>query len=353
MTADIVLLTPPGRGAIATIVVVGEAANEVVARAIPSVRGNELNRPRLARIAIDGVDGDVSEGVVVCRVSSLAISSLANAPRWEVHCHGGTVIVEAVVAALEAAGGTRRDAKTWRDPELSPFAAEAVLALAECRTEHAAKILLDQYHGALESALKNDPAGVAAWREVGEHLTKPWRVVIAGLPNVGKSSLLNAVVGFDRAIVDAASGTTRDVVTHNTVVDGWWLELCDTAGLRNSTNQIESAGIELARDLVTTADLVVEVIDATAPHRDATLANIVKRRVILVANKVDLLDDAACASLANIGVDLCVSAKTGHGLPELAATIVRRLVPQEPPRGAGVPFGEVVGVVDSTDAPVR
>ena len=78
---------------------------------------------------------------------------------------------------------------------------------------------------------------------VAEHLDRPWRVVIAGAPNVGKSSLVNALAGFARSLVSPTAGTTRDVVTTRIALDGWPIELCDTAGQRESADAVESAGI--------------------------------------------------------------------------------------------------------------
>ena len=82
----------------------------------------------------------------------------------------------------------------------------------------------------------------------GIHLTRPWSVVVCGKPNVGKSSLMNAIVGFNRAIVHAQPGTTCDVVTQTTAVEGWPIELKDTAGLRNAENPIEAIGVRLSRE---------------------------------------------------------------------------------------------------------
>ena len=120
--------------------------------------------------------------------------------------------------------------------------------MADARTERTAAILLDQYHGALGRELEeirqaNDRGETSLARrriddllaraELGRHLTRSWSVVLAGRPNVGKSSLLNALAGYDRAIVHPTPGTTRDAVTFATAIDGLPVELCDTAGLRS------------------------------------------------------------------------------------------------------------------------
>jgi tRNA modification GTPase len=95
------------------------------------------------------------------------------------------------------------------------------------------------------------------WSEFGRHLTQPWQVVLTGVPNVGKSSLINRLLGYSRSIVYAEPGTTRDVVTAATAFDGWPVELSDTAGLRDAAGEIEAAGVERARRHLATADLAI------------------------------------------------------------------------------------------------
>ena len=138
-------------------------------------------------------------------------------------------------------------------------------------------MLLDQYHGALAAAIRATLAAAAsgdwqtasatidallAHRGVGEHLTTPWRVVLAGPPNVGKSSLKNALVGYQRAIVCDLPGTTRDVVATTTAIDGWPIQLADTAGLRDAADELEAAGVARAARALAAADLVVLVDEA-------------------------------------------------------------------------------------------
>ncbi len=105
---------------------------------------------------------------------------------------------------------------------------------------------------------------LARW-PIGSHLVEPWRVVLAGPPNVGKSSLVNALVGYQRAIVYDAPGTTRDMVTAITALEGWPVELCDTAGLRSSREAIEAEGVRLARQAAAAADALVLVFSAQEP----------------------------------------------------------------------------------------
>jgi tRNA modification GTPase len=141
----------------------------------------------------------------------------------------------------------------------------------------------------------------------GAILRNGLRVVIAGKPNAGKSSLLNALAGHDAAIVTDVAGTTRDVVTETIDIDGLPVHILDTAGLRDSDDTVEKIGIARARKAIDEADHVLHVIDATetGPHTDIDRGN-----TTLVYNKVDLE-----TSLDGDGIR--VSALTGFGLSEL------------------------------------
>jgi len=230
-----------------------------------------------------------------------------------------------------------------------PITAAARIALAEARTERTAAILLDQYHGALRRALDAIERALAgneipsarqqietllARADLGLHLSRPWRVVLAGRTNVGKSSLINALVGYDRAIVHHTAGTTRDVVTAQTAVDGWPIELADTAGWNPSPGPLERAGVALAQQRLTEADLAVLVFDAAEPWSEADrgLADSLSA-ALLVHNKCDLPPHRG-----DRPPGLAVSARTGEGVGELVGQIADRLVPNPPPSGGAVPF---------------
>jgi tRNA modification GTPase len=222
---------------------------------------------------------------------------------------------------------------------------------------------LDQYHGALRreveaihGMLSEGNSGKAAERierllnlaDFGLHLTRPWRVVIVGRPNVGKSSLVNALAGYQRAIEFDQPGTTRDVVSVTTAFDGWPVELSDTAGLHPTSDEMELAGIALALDELRRADLAVWLLDANiltgetaqsveeivAQQAEDVAAPWNRLRTLIVVNKCDLAAPPAHWE----GDFLAVSATVGTGLPELIETVARRLVPQAPPAGGAVPF---------------
>ena len=164
--------------------------------------------------------------------------------------------------------------------------------------------------------------------------------MIAGRPNVGKSRLFNALVGFARAIVDPTPGTTRDVVSFKTSFAGWPVELVDTAGLRETLDPIETIGIEQSRREQRQADLILLVLDRSLPLELIDLELIATNpTALLVANKSDLdlaWHDADWSVHARNMV--IVSAETGDGLTDLIAAIVARLIALPPLPGAAVPF---------------
>jgi tRNA modification GTPase len=340
-------LTPPGRGAIATLGLHGPQAWEATRQLFRTRGGAELpGTPSAGRFWLGRLGTEVADEVV------LAVKQAEPVPWLEVHCHGGHEAVRLLLDLFQSRGLI---ACSWEDflrhTDADPLRSAAAIALARAPTVRTAAILLDQYRGAFAAALadilasldRNDAAAAAArldelarYAPLGRHLTAPWRVTVAGAPNVGKSSLVNALAGYQRSIVAPTPGTTRDVVTVNLAVDGWPVELSDTAGLRASSESLEEAGIQRARESAAEADLCLWVLDASAePEWPDAGAGAVR----LVVNKVDLppawdLDRAAGA--------VRVSAQTGEGLPELCAALSRWLVPDVPPEGVAVPFFDLL-----------
>jgi tRNA modification GTPase len=290
-----------------------------------------------------------AEDVVLCRRSEDSV---------ELHCHGGYAAVARIQEAFIQRGCASLSWQDWvADQEEDPLAAAARIALANARTERTAAVLLDQYHGALRQAVETirlaleagDRAGarqgldaLLARADLGRHLVEPWRVALAGPPNVGKSSLINALVGYQRAIVHPTVGTTRDVVSATTAIDGWPVELSDTAGLRQGGEPIEQAGVEMARRHLASADLVLLVFDASRPWSQADDAPPnAWPGALVIHNKCDL---PLCGDARRPDGRL-TSALTGEGIGELVAAIAGRLAPDPPGAGAAVPF-----TVDQVDA---
>ncbi len=335
-------ITPEGRGAIAVIRVWGEDAVQVVDRAFrvsqgPSIAQTADGRLRFGRIG-PGI-GDESVAVILSR----------NPPEVEIHGHGGSAVTSITLAALahEGAKVVASEAAVRR----VSLEQQAENVLAACSTIRTAEILLDQVQGALRrdlDAIRGELAGGAGTilldalisrGEVGVRLVRGWSVVLTGRPNVGKSRLLNRLAGFDRAIVSELAGTTRDVVTLRTAFEGWPVELADTAGLHESLDPLEVAGMGLARDRLDEADLVVIVFDQSAPlvAEDDEFAGRWPGALV-VANKCDLP-----AGWTRDRPDILrVSAVTGEGIERLAGEIARRLVIDPPGAGRGVPFCEEI-----------
>lgn len=141
-------------------------------------------------------------------------------------------------------------------------------------------------------------------------------VVLAGNPNAGKSSLLNALLGYERAIVTDIAGTTRDTVSDSYEFSGVRFNIIDTAGLRETADIVESAGVERARREISHADIVLHIIDATNPVETEISAPLVLR----VLNKIDL------KTAKNLACDVQISAKTGAGVYELKQSIFDKTI---------------------------
>ncbi len=337
------VVTAPGRGAIGVIRVWSGGALAAVDAAFRPARGVRLADPPVGRLRVGRIGSGLGDEVVAVVVGG-------DPPEVEVQCHGGPEPVRMVVEALAAAGARVRTARAWaRHSAGSSLRAEAAIALGSASTLRAAEILLDQTEGALDAELRRamaaGPSEAVAILDqlidrarVGVRLVQGWRVALAGRPNVGKSRLMNALTGFERAIVDPTPGTTRDVVTASAAFGGWPVELADTAGLRDAADPIEAQGVALARARQREADLVVVVLDRSEPLRDPDRAVLaVHPDALIVANKSDL---PAAWDEATLGA-LAVSAERGDGVEALVGAVAARLVPEAPPPGSGVPFRRI------------
>jgi len=335
----VALLTPVGRGALAVVGVAGPGAQACVARLF-SPRGPQPLADRPEGAIVFGrwenrVGGSGEELVVVRR----------GAEALEIHCHGGLAASEAVITSLEQLGAVRQAWPEWlRAGGTSEIEVEALEAIAIAGGPKSARILSRQLAGVLAAEFagvgrlvaegRADEARVALDRlgraaRVGLRLARPWRVVVTGSVNAGKSSLVNALAGHARAIVSPEPGTTRDLLETRVVLDGWEVDLVDTAGLRekggdDAASGVERAGIARAVAASDGADLVLRVVDGRqiGANGPAALSN----RELLVASKADLIGDAATAAAAGT---VWTSASSGAGVAALAAEIVRRLVPEE------------------------
>ncbi|MGH7068131.1 MAG: tRNA uridine-5-carboxymethylaminomethyl(34) synthesis GTPase MnmE [Acetobacteraceae bacterium] len=273
----------------------------------------------------------------------------------ELHLHGGHAVLEGVASALVTLGASPAEPgeftrRAFLNGRMDLLQAEAVADLVDAESSAQRRQALAQLEGNLgvlyrrwagqilalladaEAAIDfpdegvpepENQAAIASLRaEISAHLADERRgerlrdgltVVVAGPPNVGKSSLVNALSGRDLAITAPTPGTTRDPLEARIVLGGVPFTLIDTAGLRESADPVEAEGVRRARARLEHADLVVAVTDATAP---VPFAFDVAAPVLPLANKCDLAPPPA-------GIELAVSALTGAGLSELRARLAR------------------------------
>ena len=349
--------TPSGRGAVATIRVQGDLAtlSERIAGIFQAASGRSLAETPQQRICFGqwgrdevgsgqwavGSGASAAEDVVVCRTGPDAC---------EIHCHGGDAAVRRILADLRSLGCEIVDWRSQLEAERGEWECEHVDALSRATTLRAAGWIAAQA-GRMERAVAELTELVAsgqrenavaranemlAWSSFGRHLTRPWEVVVAGRPNVGKSSLINALVGFERSIVFDEPGTTRDVVTADTVLDGWAIRLSDTAGQRGSAQDLEAAGIARAREAFANADARLLLLDISQPpHSDDQRLLAEWPDAIVVAHKADLSDIWGEALPTNA---IRVSSLLRTGLNELSSAIVTRLVPSRPTDDVVIPL---------------
>ncbi|MGC4005894.1 MAG: 50S ribosome-binding GTPase [Pirellulales bacterium] len=327
-TSDIAratLLTPQGRGAVAVVRLSSESGCDALTAHFLPASGRPWQAPIDGRICYGRWRGAHGvEDVVVAR----------RGDDWEICCHGGDAASRAILDDLAT-----HDVSIvlWTDCfDRQPA------ALAQARTLPAALVLARQSPTLLATlaerasglrcaaegeALLEDVARLHATARWGKHLIEPWRIVIAGPPNVGKSRLLNALTGYDRAIVFDQPGTTRDVVTALVGHDGWIWEVSDTAGIRaldalpGTQDELEAEGIARAEARLAAADAAMLVFDGTQPWNAAAQALVDAHPAALVVfNKCDL---AMTRDMRPPG--LAISAERGIGLDALRADIHRRL----------------------------
>jgi len=357
----VAIATPPGRGGIGIVRLSGPAAPAIAASLL------QLKTPLAARHATFAR----TAGDQVVATHFPAPHSYTGEDIVEISAHGSPVVLRQIVEEAMQEGARLAEPgeftlRAFLTGRLDLVQAEAVGDLIEAVTPLQARAAFDQLEGTLtdligaaDAALLDLIAGLeasldfpdegyhfveagaaaAAVRAVEEklaHLVRDAkrgrliregaRIAIAGKPNVGKSSLFNALIGSGRAIVTAVPGTTRDLVTETADIDGLRLELIDTAGLRDTEDEVEVEGVARARRAWKAADLVLVVLDQSRPidssDRDLLRETAAASRLV-VANKHDL---PAAWALSDIDVEaVSVSATIGDGMNVLRDRILARL----------------------------
>jgi len=338
------LLTPRGRGAVATIRVHGELVplTAAINASFHAANKKPLEQQPVNRIVYGLWGQSNNEDLVICRLDHETV---------DIHCHGGMAAVERILKDLKAHGCV---IQTWQnlarktEPALEVELQETLTAATTFR---AAEILLRQSQGLLRAAFtaltpddntnfepdhfQMQIQNLLHWEHLGLHLTTPWRVVLAGRPNVGKSSLINAILGYDRSIVFDEAGTTRDVLTATTAIEGWPFLFSDTAGIRDEAAPLEAAGIQRAEQVLQEADCRIILIDTSQPLQadDQRLLSQWSDSII-VAHKIDL---PQCGDASLPTQVIPVSSKTKTGIDVLLDQLIKRLVPETPDENTAIP----------------
>ena len=366
MLSDVIaaLATPPGRSAVALIRVSGAGAHEVAARVIPGFQLEPWRSARLAR-AVHPARQEMLDEVLY--VTFPAPASYTGEDMVEVSTHGGLLVPAEVLGALMAAGARQAGAgeftrRALAHGKLDLLQAEAVADLIDATVAEQRRAALNQLDRGLSARLgelrrdvlelealvcyeidfpEEDVGSVPPERVVsavrrleerlssllvtsaeGERLREGAIAVIAGRPNVGKSSLFNALLGSERAIVTEMPGTTRDAVDAPVSCGGFPFRLVDTAGLHDTGDLVERLGVEVSRRYLAAADVVLFCVEAgrALTGTEEEFLGEQPAPVLLVRTKGDLAGEGGQRQ-REAHEEVVVSAHTGHGLAELRSRL--------------------------------
>jgi tRNA modification GTPase len=368
----VAIATPPGRGGIGVVRLSGPGAKAIAGALLAHRVELEPRRATLTRITAPAFSLPPSSGAPVATSSTTAttidqaVATYFPAPHSytgddvvELSAHGSPVVLRLIVSAAVAAGARLAEAgeftlRAFLNGRIDLMQAEAVADLIDAVTPLQARAAFDQLDGTLTRTIAEIDASLfdliakleasIDFPDEGYHFVEPaevagaiaqlvqrtasllrdarrgriirdgLQVAIVGKPNVGKSSIFNALVGAPRAIVTETPGTTRDLVTETIDLHGLRVTLVDTAGLRETADAVEAEGVSRSVRAQAVADLVVQVVDGDAG------ADAINTKNFTVQNKIDIdgarICDAACVR---------VSALTGEGLDELRHAIVSAL----------------------------
>lgn len=374
MNTIVALATPLGRSGIGVIRLSGEESLSIVKTFMPDADLDPT--PRVANLVTLHDDEGVLDKALVTYFK--APQSFTGEDVVEISCHGSPVVLRQVLDLSLKAGARIADPgefslRALANGRMDLAEAEAIRDLIDAQTTAAARQAMRQLSGelshelqplkddllnvivVLESALefveddlpaaqtekilgalialRTEVSRLASTFKAGKLIREGIRVAIVGRPNVGKSSLFNALVGSDRAIVTEIAGTTRDQLHEKFTIDNIPISLIDTAGLRETTDTVESIGVDRSKRTMADADLVIAVLDVSEDETDEDveiLRSIESAQHLIVINKTDKVDAKRIESFVTdlkqqVNGDsevVAVSAKTGDGLEKLERSIV-------------------------------
>lgn len=354
MSTRVVRLTSAMPGAIGTLRVEGPESSLILFehfRTLSGSRVRDMGFPS-ARFGHWMLTAEVCEELVLARLSQNC---------FELHCHGGLVterIRQQISAQFDLQKNDHLPVSLPHASSAESIEQQAEADLIKATTPVTAALLLSQLRGELRKALQgiqqrladNDlPRALSEVKELvalaplGSHLIHPWKIQLVGPPNVGKSSLLNAMLGYRRAIVHDSAGTTRDLVQAHTSIQGWPIAVTDSAGIRDadaSSGEAESMGIERSLNAAQNMDLILLVLHPeegfTAAHEQ--FEKRFPKRCVRILNQTDRLSKIEMETLTQRFAAIPVSAKTGSGLDSLFDTLIGKLCAPIPSFNIAVPF---------------
>lgn len=383
----VALATPTGRSGIGVVRLSGSGAVEI-ARELAGVDASSFvpRHAHLVRLA-DPSSGEVIDEAIVTYFK--APHSFTGEDVVEISCHGSPVLLRRVIDICLAQSARMAEPgefslRALANGRMNLAQAEAIRDLIDAQTVASARQAVRQMRGefshqlqpikdelldvivVLESALEfveddlpetqsdaikhrlmkvaGEVDRIAGTFKAGRLIRDGLRVALVGRPNVGKSSLFNALLGSDRAIVTDIAGTTRDQIHERFTIGDIPISLIDTAGLRETTDTVESIGVERSRRTMADADLVLVMVDASEEITDEDreiIKSVEELNHLLVINKIDKADGTAISELRSeiphldpniqgqTSKIVSVSAKTGEGLDVLQRAIVEPFTPQD------------------------
>ena len=393
------IATPPGAGGIGVVRLSGPAAFDVLEKVWVGKVSHSKLKPRklyLGEISIPSYESRVTSHDKVMAVKMPAPQTYTGQDVVELSCHGSQVVLRGILEACVEAGAriagpgefTRR---AFLAGKMDLAQAEAVADIIHATSERGARLAADQLGGRLSTEIGGIASELASLRgeveasidfpeegievtgsfderiakivsgiknlaetyETGRLARDGIRVAIVGRPNSGKSSIMNSLAGIDRALVHHEPGTTRDVIEECVSFDGLVFRLRDTAGIRNDAAEVESMGIDRAREELKLADVALVVFDGSRPF-GAEDEEVLRRtegvRSIFVINKSDLAQEFDSNSLGGREF-IRVSAKTGDGVDDLAdklaSVVLHNFSAQE---GVTVTSGRHLAALDESRA---
>lgn len=380
----VALATPTGRSGIGVIRLSGKDAFTTAKRLAADSDFNPKPRTAHLKQLQDPSTGEIIDEALITYFK--APHSFTGEDVIEISCHGSPVLLRQVIDICLAKNARMADAgefslRALANGRMNLAEAEAIRDLIDAHTTASARQAIRQLRGefsiqlqplkddllnvivVLESALEfveddlpelqvdsiktkltkiaEATGKLAATFQAGRLIREGLRVVLAGRPNVGKSSLFNVLLGSDRAIVTEIAGTTRDQIHEQFTIGDIPISLIDTAGLRETTDTVESIGVARSKATMADADIVVVILDSSKEitDEDREILESVKELVhILALNKIDKapstdIDRIIAGKHSKLGYlrpkIVPISAKTGEGLDELRDAIVRPFSPQD------------------------